>query len=182
MRGGGPGAGARRRPRRPRRRRCPPWASATCLTIARPRPDPGSPRAAAGAVEAVEDVRQVLRGDAGAVVAHGHLAPGDRDLHRLPGRAPLDRVVEQVADRPRQAAARAADHARLAGQHEPGRGRVAARALHGVVHELIETQVLGRLVGGLAGACEVDEVADEDREIVELTTTEDSDIGALGRG
>ena len=39
----------------------PPCASATWRTIASPRPEPGMPRAAGRAVEAVEDERQVLR-------------------------------------------------------------------------------------------------------------------------
>lgn len=47
---------------------------------------------------------QVLGGDAGAVVAHDDLAlrtaGPDRDLHRRAVRAPLERVVEQVGDRP----------------------------------------------------------------------------------
>ena len=48
----------------------PPSALTTWATMARPRPDPGRPRAAGRAVEAVEDVGQVLVGDAGAVVVH----------------------------------------------------------------------------------------------------------------
>ena len=52
----------------------PPCDSATWRTIASPSPEPGRPRAARRAVEAVEDVREVLVGDPRAVVAHGDLA------------------------------------------------------------------------------------------------------------
>ena len=62
----------------------PPCASATWRTIARPRPEPGSPRAVRRAVEAVEDVRQVVVGDARAVVAHGQLAVARRATSTAP--------------------------------------------------------------------------------------------------
>ena len=64
---------------------------------------------AGGAVEAVEDVRQVLRGDARAVVANRDLAVAHRDLDLAAGRAPLGRVVEQVRDRPLEPRRDAAD-------------------------------------------------------------------------
>ena len=90
---------ARRRRRAPRAT-VPPCDSATWRTIARPSPEPGMPRASRRAVEAVEDVREVLVGDAGPVVA-------DRSPRRRaratstapPGGAPLGGVVEQVRDR-----------------------------------------------------------------------------------
>ena len=50
----------RRRPAPPRPSTVPPCRSATWRTIASPRPEPGRPRAAVGAVEAVEHVRQVV--------------------------------------------------------------------------------------------------------------------------
>ena len=48
------------------------------------------------AVEAVEDPRGVLLGDARAVVGDDDLSLAHRDLDRRAGGAVLDRVVEQV--------------------------------------------------------------------------------------
>ena len=56
----------------------PPCDSATCWTIARPRPEPGIVRAERRAVEAVEDVRHVVLVDPGAVVADDDRAVCDR--------------------------------------------------------------------------------------------------------
>src|SRR6187402_3598370 len=63
--------------------------------------EPGAGHASRGprAVEAVEDVREVLVGDTGPVVADGNLAVTDLDPDLGAGRAPLGRVVEEVRDR-----------------------------------------------------------------------------------
>jgi hypothetical protein len=59
-------------------------------------PEPGSRFVARcrSAVEAVEDVFELLCRDSGAVVPHGHLAVADRDLDRRAVTAVLARVVE----------------------------------------------------------------------------------------
>ena len=69
-------------------------------------PDDRQPETGAGlgariarAVEAIEHVRQVLLVKAGTVVADGQRPVVQGDLDRLAGRAPLDRVVEQVGHR-----------------------------------------------------------------------------------
>ena len=74
----------------------PPCDSATWRTIASPSPEPGMPARGAGAIEAVEDVGQVLVGDARTVVSHRQPSVAHRDLDLAAGRAPLRRVVEQV--------------------------------------------------------------------------------------
>ena len=74
----------------------PPCDSATWRTIASPRPEPGHPARGARAVEAVEDVREVLVGDPGAVVSHDELSVVHLDLDLRARRAPLRRVVEEV--------------------------------------------------------------------------------------
>ena len=64
------------------------WASATCFTMARPSPDPGRVRAF-GAVEPVEDVREVGRVD----------PPHDVGRRRRLGKEGLcDRSVCDVGD------------------------------------------------------------------------------------
>ena len=117
------------RPRPPPRSPTPRGASATWRTIARPSPEPGGPRAAAGAVEAVEHEGQVGGVDAGPAVADGRPRPRRRDVDRPPGRTPLDGVVEEVGDRPvsrgRHAAWTSAGSER---RSEGRRGRAAARA------------------------------------------------------
>ena len=95
----------------------PPSAFTTWATMARPRPEPGKAARRRGAVEAIEDVRQVVRSDAGAVVAHDHGAVGALHRHGLARGAPLPGVVEQVAD-----------GAATAGPHAPRPSRVRPRA------------------------------------------------------
>jgi hypothetical protein len=64
-----------------------------------------------GAVEAVEDERQVRLRDARPVIPHGDLAAGHPHLHRAPRRPELDRVVEQVLQRDAQPLGAAVDDA-----------------------------------------------------------------------
>src|SRR5918994_4479317 len=72
------------------------------------------------AVEAVEDVRQVLRVDPRTVVTDRDLAVRrDADLDRPLGRTPLRGVVEQVADRALQGRGDALDGARAGLELEP---------------------------------------------------------------
>ena len=67
------------------------------------------PAGAVGAVEALEDVREVGFREAGAVVADLERAVAQRDLDHAARRAPLDGVVEQVRDRAVDAAERDAE-------------------------------------------------------------------------
>ena len=109
-------------------RMVPPSALTTWATMARPRPDPGSPRAAGGAVEAVEDVRQVLLGDARAVVAHHHRprpgsatdtdCPGGLHLRALSSRLPTARDSRSASASTQHASASSSKRHVL----RPGRG------------------------------------------------------------
>ena len=125
----------------------PPSALTTWATMARPRPEPGRPRACGRAVEAVEDVRQVRLGDARPVVAHDDGALVAFDRHGLAGRAPLAGVVEQVADGPAQAVVAAHDPAGRRVELEVDVLGPPVRVLHGhlVLHQQVEAQ---RLPGG----------------------------------
>ena len=61
----------------------PPACCTVRATIDRPRPEPGRERARRGAPEAVEDVREFLGGDAGAVVTDRQDSPSaERHLDR----------------------------------------------------------------------------------------------------
>jgi hypothetical protein len=57
-----------------------------------------------------------------------------------------------------------------------------AGALHCVVHDVVQAQLLGRLDRTLARAREIDEIADEDREVLELCPDRCEDACALGGG
>ena len=74
----------------------PPCAERDLADDREPEPRAGQVARVRGPVEAVEDVGEVLLGDPRAVVAHGHLGAGHRDVDRV---APLRGVVEQVRDR-----------------------------------------------------------------------------------
>ena len=145
----------------------PPCDSATCRTIARPSPNPGRPRAAGRAVEAVEHIGEVGVRDAGAVVAHAHLAVAHADLDLAARRAPLGGVVEQVRDRAVEAARHSLDEARLELGEEHLVGGMAAGALDRVRDERVEAHVLDAGLG-LVAARQVDEVGDEHGQLVEL--------------
>ena len=81
----------------------PPWASTMSRTIASPRPEPGWLRDGDRPVEPVEDVRQIVDGDAGTVVADRQAATlhVDLDHTRWPrrGSAELGGVVDEVQHR-----------------------------------------------------------------------------------
>ena len=84
------------------------------------------------------------------------------------GRAPLGRVVEQVGDRAVEPRPLAGHHARLQVDGEADLRRVAACALDRGRHELVEPQRLGWVARDLAVAGELDEVADQLAELLEL--------------
>ncbi len=95
---GGAGAAARRRRRRPPPSTVPPWPSATWRTIARPRPEPGRPRAASERKKRSKTMVAVRRVDPGTAVAHGQLAVAQAHVDHRARRTPLGGVVEQVRD------------------------------------------------------------------------------------
>src|SRR2546423_2417424 len=91
-----------------------------------------------GSPETVEDARRVLRGDPGAVIAHGHLAVRDRDLHERAGRTVLRGVVEEVGDGTPDANLHAADR-RWCGRHgEVHLGVTEAHVVDDLVDDLVQ--------------------------------------------
>ncbi len=74
----------------------PPWASRGLAHDRKPEPGARLRAGRCGAIEAVEDPRLVLLGDAGPVIRDDDLAFADRHLDRSADGAVLDRVVEQV--------------------------------------------------------------------------------------
>src|SRR5207302_10852944 len=80
-----------------------------------------------GAVEAVEDVRDVLLPEARPVVADREHAVREVHLDLSARRAPLDRVVDQVHDRALDLGRRAADERRLDPSGEADARRPAPR-------------------------------------------------------
>ncbi len=160
----------------------PPSAVTTWATMARPRPEPGRPRAAGRAVEAVEDVGQVGLGDAGAVVTHHDGAVPALDGDRLAGRAPLAGVVEQVAHGAAEAVGMARHPARLGVEVEPHvfRPPVGVLHRHRVAHEEVEPQRLPRR-RLLVAPGQLGQVADEVGELLELhQDVVDQDRAVLG--
>ena len=106
----------------------PPWAAAMALTIARPRPEPGRCDGAAAAVEPVEDVRQLVAGDAGAVVADLDddvaVAPGGGDGGDGAGGGVRGHVAEDVVEGPAQQFLVAGGHQAVRDVGVPGALRV----------------------------------------------------------
>src|SRR5438270_3561922 len=113
-----------------------------------------------GAVEAVEDPRQVLLGDAGALVGDDDLALAHDHFDRCAGGAVLHCVVEQVRDRPFDKNRIDAHMCRRERGDEDGVGRAGLRALDRGGDEIVERDVLDPQLALLA-ACELDEVGDE---------------------
>ena len=129
-----------------------------------PEPRAGQGTSRSGPVEAVEDVRQVGLGDPGPVVAHGQPPVGEPDLDGAAGRAPLDRVVENVVD----ARARAAIGPRRTGRARSRLSKLqlrrpVLRPLDRCRHELVERERLAG-IDRAAVAGGLDEIADQRRE------------------
>ena len=83
-----------------RRATVPEWRSVTWRTIDRPRPEPGIERDSVGAVEPLEDVRQVVPRRCPAPRRRRSACRRlSRTVTRAAGRAPLRGVVEQVGHR-----------------------------------------------------------------------------------
>ena len=128
---------------------------------------PGERPRAGAAEEAVEDVRQLIGGDAGAVVADLELAVVQAHLDRRVGAGELDGVVEQVVDGAVKARRHAVDERRLELDLEAHGGRVAARPLDRLGDEHVQAHVLA-LIEALGLARELDQVVDERGELLEL--------------
>ena len=99
-------------------------------------------------------------------------APGGLHLTALSSRLPTARARRAREPLTRHGSRR---------DDELGRGRVAARALHGVVDELVETQLLRRLVRGLAGPARSTRSPTRIVRSSSWPRTEREDRGALGR-
>ena len=107
----------------------PPWASATWRTIARPRPEPGRPRALAPRWKRSKTCGRSAGSIPGPWSRTVSTPSRSDDLDGAAGGRVLGGVVEQVVDRAREALGRALDHAGLGGQAEvQARARGAARA------------------------------------------------------
>ena len=132
-----------------------------------PEPGPRHPARPTGAVETVEDVREVLVRDARAVVSHREPPVADLHLDLGAGRAPLRRVVEQVPHGPLDRRRHSLHDRWLELDAVRHLGSVAASSLHCVGDEQVETDVF-RIDGHLLGACELDELRDERRHLAEL--------------
>ena len=121
----------------------------------------------AGAVEAIEDERQVGLLKAGAVVAHGQHARVQPDLDGALWRAPFGGIVEQVGHRPGDPVTLAADERGLQRGHDRQLRGAAAGPVDGARDDLVDADV-ARLAARLAAPCELDNVADQRGELVEL--------------
>ncbi len=167
-------SGRRRRssappPARPSACTVPPCASATRRTIASPSPEPGSSRAVAERKKRSKTCGRSLGVDPGAAVGDRDLAFGrDADLDLAARGAPLDRVVEQVGDGPLERA--------LDPVHRDGVAvssirtvvvRVRARSTAASTRRSRRSgAAASSLELGVAG--EVDQIADQHRQLLEL--------------
>ena len=126
------------------------------------------PARVARAVEALEDVRQVAVRKARAVIADAQLAVRQADVDGPTCWAPLDRVVDEVRDRPLDACGLSADHGglELRAELEPVT-RAGTRALDHRTRDLVDAHVVDG-VAGLGATGELDDVRDERRQLVEL--------------
>src|SRR5581483_11984435 len=132
-------------------------------------PEP-RPRQRAGvrrAVEALEDVRAVLLGDAGAAVADAQDAARERDVDGRARRAPLRGVLEQVRDGPLEARRVALD-GRLGERRGEGDAVVPVRRpLDRVEHELVEADRVAVEVAA-AAPCELEQALDNPLHLLRL--------------
>ena len=131
--------------------------------------EPGAGHSASrtSAIEAIEDEREILVGDARAVVANDELPVAHGDLDFGAGWAPLRCVVEQVSDRTLERRRDSLDRDRLEVDRIDDFGPIPTRALDFVRDEQVEAHFL-RLGDVLLGARELDELGDEHRHLTEL--------------
>jgi AraC-like DNA-binding protein len=133
---------------------------------AQPRTGPSARLRAA--VEAVEDVRPVVLGDARSVVAHRQLTARQLDLDRRVGGAVLQRVVEQIVHRPPETPGRARQHRRRQSRAQFALGRASACARERLADEHVQAHVLGfEVPRGLLAAGEIDQVVDQRRQLLD---------------
>jgi hypothetical protein len=133
-----------------------------------PEPRAGHPASAQGTVEAVEDVRQIGLRDPWPVVSDLEVAVARHpNLDRIARRAPLDRVVEQILDRPVEAFVDAMDEARLQRRLDLLVAGASPRSIDCLADELVQPQLM-RVDRRLLLAREVDEVSDQDTELGKL--------------
>ncbi len=119
-------------------------------------------------VEALEHAREVAVGEARPVVADAQRAVGERQLHRAAGRAPLDRVVDQVRHGPVDAPRVSPHHGRLRPHAElDAVPRSRPRALDDGLHDLVQAHLAGQLARRRA-ARELHHVGHEGGQLVEL--------------
>ena len=132
----------------------------------------------ARAVEALEDVGKIGRGDARPVVADRDDAVGERDLHRAVGGTPLRGVVEQVGHGTLQGARLTLDPPRAQVGVERERRGPQLHAIDRVRHDVGEVHRLGIVVQRLV-ARQLDEVADQGRELLDLGADVGHDLHRL---
>jgi len=133
--------------------------------------DDGQPEAGSGhtpgrtgPVEAVEHMRQVVRGDTGPVVGYREFAVPQADLHRAARRTELGRVVQQVPDRDLQPLGAADDDVRLKIGREAGPRPIPAAGGQGGGDHLVQVDILVRAGDGLAPG----ELGDAAHQLAEL--------------
>src|SRR2546422_3546281 len=117
--------------------------------------------------EAVEHTGNVLRRDTWTVIAHRDLAVRDRHVDRRARRTVFGRVVEQICDRARDTDLDAVDRRRRRRHVEVHLGIAEGHVVDDLVHDLVEPQLLERH-RGLLVARDLDEIADEGRETLDL--------------
>ncbi len=146
----------------------PPCSSTVWRTIASPSPEPGAAACRVGAIEAVEDKAAVGRRDPRPAVAHRQLAVVQPDVDGRARRVPLRGVVEQVGDGAVEPRGHALDQRRLELGGEGDARRVSACPLDRGRDQPVEPYVLDRGRVGRVVAGELDQVADERGQLLEL--------------
>ena len=131
-------------------------------------PGTGPAAGGVGAEEAVEDLGALVVRDSRPAVADGQLAVAQAHVDRRVGRAPLRGVVEQVGDGAIEPRRDALHQRGLELGRERHAGCMAPGALHRRRDEVIEPHVLGLRRLWLVIAGELDEVADERGQLLQL--------------
>src|SRR5262249_19198669 len=130
----------------------------------------GARHAASGrcAVEAVEDVREIVLVESGAAVANGQRSVAKHDIDDGPGRAPLARVVQHVGHRAADPLALATHERRLdICLKRDRRAGATLVSLNLRDDDLVDADIVDEF-DLLGAAGELDDVADERGQLVEL--------------
>src|SRR5262249_28585621 len=134
-----------------------------------------------GTVKAVEHMRKVALVDSGSMIAHGKSTAREVDVDGSAGRAPLRRIVEEVADRTGEAAGDAAYEWRLHGGVEGDARCRRPGTLDGILDQLVQLNRLRfELLAVPAG--ELEDLGDQGGHLVELTDSGGRQPLALGVG